>query len=340
MSDLKFHPFRFESIFKEKVWGGRDLETHLGKILPPNTPVGESWDVCDRDDEMSIVAWGPHKGESLRALLAADRRGMLGPQIARLFPDRFPLLVKYIDAHDILSLQVHPGDDYAMEHENGQWGKMEAWYIVGAQPGSFIYRGLKPGTDRNSFRRLLGKDRLHECLNKIHVSAGDVIFIPPGCLHATGAGILSCEIQQNSDLTYRVYDWGRMGLDGTPRELHLEKALEVIDWDLLEREELGKTVGMPTEGASTRLLLECPKFAIERVMLKPGDANAVDVSQRFHVVCVIEGHGTVRCPQEDLPPTAIRKGETYLIPSALTSYEILADDRITALRCYLPLPGD
>ena len=155
MSDLKLYPYRFESIFKEKVWGGRDLETHLGKTLPPNMRIGESWEVCDRDNDMSIVASGPQKGKSLRALLEADRCGMLGPQIARAFPDRFPLLVKYIDAHDILSLQVHPGDDYAMEHENGQWGKMEAWYIVGAQPGSFIYRGVKPGTDRDTFLRLL-----------------------------------------------------------------------------------------------------------------------------------------------------------------------------------------
>ena len=233
-----------------------------------------------------------------------------------------------------------PGDDYVMEPENGQWGKTEAWYIIRAEPGAFIYRGTKPGTDRETFLKLLEEKRLPECLNKLHVAAGDVIFIPAGCLHATGAGILFCEIQQNCDLTYRVYDWGRVGFDGNPRELHLEKALDVIDWDLLLREELGGTVGMPAQGASARMLLECPKFAIERVILKVGEVDAADVAQRFHIVCAIDGRGKIICPQEDVPPTTIRKGESYLIPSALESYEIITEEKITALRAYLPLPGD
>jgi len=355
LNGLAFYPYRFASIFKEKVWGGRALANCLGKQLPPNVPVGESWEISDREGDVSIVANGPHAQMSLRALIEADRAGVLGPQVARAFPEQFPLLVKYIDAEDILSLQVHPDDNYAMDHENGSWGKMEAWYIIHADPGAFIYRGTKPGTDRDTFLRLLKEERLQDCINKVHVSKGDVIFIPAGCLHAAGAGILFCEIQQNSDLTYRVYDWGRVGLHNKPRELHVDKALDVIDWELLESEEHG-AAGFPLNGgrpagtrierrapvmeAASGLLLECPKFAIERVMLEAGGEDTGRVADRFHIINIIDGNGTIICPEADVPPTRVHKGDTYLIPGALQSYQITTDGTLTALRSYVPLPGD
>jgi len=338
MGDLEYYPYRFKDIFIEKPWGARALATRLGKHLASGRPVGESWEVSDRDDHMSVVACGPREGDTLHSLLEADRNGVLGAEIARLFPDRFPLLIKYIDAQDVLSLQVHPDDAYAMKHEHGEWGKMEAWYIVGAEPGAFVYRGIRPGTDRETFLRLLAEERLEECVNKVQVAAGDVVFIPPGCLHATGAGILFCEVQQNSDLTYRVYDWGRMGLDGKPRELHLEKALDVIDWDLPARERPDRAAGALAEMAPAELLLECSKFTMERVTLPAGGADSADVTRRFHVVCVIGGRGSIVCPRKDVPSTTISAGDTYLIPSAVRSYEIIADEKLTALRAYVPLP--
>jgi len=335
---LEYYPYRFKDIFIEKPWGGQAMATRLGKQLPPGRPVGESWEVSDRDDHMSMVASGPREGDTLRRLLEADRAGVLGAEVARLFPHRFPLLIKYIDAQEILSLQVHPDDAYATKHENGQWGKMEAWYIVAAQPGAFVYRGTRPGTDRETFLRLLEEGRLEECVNKVQVADGDVVFIPPGCLHATGAGILFCEVQQNSDLTYRVYDWGRMGLDGKPRELHIGKALDVIDWSLPAGEGSDRTAGASAEGPA-EVLLECPKFTMERVMLPPEVADWADVTRRFHVVCVVGGRGKIICPQKDIPPTAISAGDTYLIPSAVESYEIIAEGRLTGLRAYVPLPA-
>jgi len=333
---LKYYPYRFRDIFIEKPWGGMGLATRLGKQLPSGEPIGESWEISDRDAHMSVVASGPEEGRTIRELLQADREGMLGPQVARLFPDRFPLLVKYIDARKILSLQVHPDDTYAMENENGEWGKMEAWYIIDAEPGAFVYRGTKPGTERKTFLRLLEEQRLEECLSKVKVAAGDVVFIPPGCLHATGAGILFCEIQQNSDLTYRVYDWGRMGLDGRPRELHIEKALDVIDWDLQPGYVQARAGGAPGDERRVELLLECPKFIMDRLKLPAGETNSADMTGRFHIICVIGGEGRIVCPLGNAPPVTITKGQTYLIPSALESYEIIAEDALVAVRAQLP----
>ena len=336
MENLVFYPYRFRSILKEKLWGGRGLDTILNKGLPPNKMFGESWEISDRENDMSLVENGPHAGVTLRMLLAADRRGIMGPVVARTFPERFPLLIKYIDAHEILSLQVHPGDDYAMEHENGEWGKTEAWYIIHAEPHSFIFRGVKPGTDRKRFDHLLERKRVRDCLNRLPVQAGDVVFIPPGCVHAAGRGILFCEVQQNSDLTYRVYDWDRVDVKGDARDLHPEKSFDVIDWDLLEREEKGATMTVTGNG----LGLECPKFAIERVSLRAGQVSAAGVTQRFHIICVIDGHGHIATPMAGAPPMRITKGETYLIPSAVESYQITTEEQCAALRFYVPLPGD
>jgi len=337
---LSFYPYRFKSILKEKIWGGRDLETFLGKTLPPNKLIGESWELSDRDNDMSVVDNGTHAGITFRSLLRADRPGIMGPLFARLFPDHFPLLVKYIDAHDIISLQVHPNDTYAMEHENGQWGKMEAWYIIHAAPHAYIIRGIMPGRGRDELLRMLEGSTSDGVLNRIPVAAEDVVFIPPGCLHATGPGVLLCEIQQNSDLTYRVTDWGRIEPTGEARELHLDKALDVIDFDLLAREETGIGAGVPAAGASTKPLIQCPKFEVDRVRLGAGEISPADVTERFNIVCVVDGSGFIVSPRAGTGPVPVTKGETWLIPSALRSYELTTQSRCTALRAFPPLPGE
>jgi len=336
---VTYYPFRFQSIVKEKPWGGRALETVLGKKLPPNTRVGESWEVSVRGEDASIISGGRHSGTSLRQLLELDRAAILGAEIAQQYPNRFPLLVKYIDAEDILSLQVHPDDEYAAAYENGEWGKTEAWYIIHAEDGASVVRGTVPGIDRETFLKKLEDGTVNEILNHITVRPGDVIYMPAGCLHATGAGILLAEIQQNSDLTYRVYDWGRAGLDGKPRELHLEKALDVIDWGLVEREGHGEHHVIPGKPGPAQPLLKCPKFEIERCTLRIGETSESNVSRRFHILCIIEGSGKIICPQETLGPVSFRKGDTFLIPAALGSYELAADEHCTALRAYLPVSG-
>ena len=338
MDNLVFYPYRFGSIFKEKVWGGRGLALFLHKDLPPHKMVGESWELSDRDADMSILENGPRQGSSLRSILRADPAGVLGAEVAQTYPARFPLLIKYIDAHETLSLQVHPDDAYAIQFEHGQWGKMEAWYIIHAAPGAFIYRGVVPGTDRRAFENLLLHKTVRDCLVKLPVESGDLVFIPPGCLHATGRGVLLCEVQQNSDLTYRVYDWDRVDTTGNGRQLHIEKALGVVDWDLVNREKLAPACAPPAANGSTQRLLHCPKFEIEKITLQPGQKAAASVSRRFHVLCIISGHARINCPALDAPPVQAGIGETYLIPSALGSYELLADDACAALRAFVPLP--
>jgi len=335
-----FYPYKFGSIFKEKVWGGRGLNLFLHKDLPPHAMVGESWELSDRDADMSIVENGPHRGVSLRSLMTANPASLLGEDVARAFPHRFPLLVKYIDAHETLSLQVHPDDAHAMRNENGQWGKMEAWYIIHAAPGAFIYRGVVPGTDRRRFEDMLLRRTVRDCLVKLPVNTGDLVFVPPGCLHATGRGVLFCEVQQNSDLTYRVYDWDRVDTSGNGRELHVEKALDVVDWDLTSREELTPPPIPHTNNGSVQVMLRCPKFEIDKVTLKAGEKLAGSVERRFHVLCIVDGHARITCPAADATPAHASTGETYLIPSAAGSYELASDDACTALRAFVPLKED
>ena len=217
------YPLTFTPLMKEKVWGGRRL-ADLNKALPAAGPVGESWELVDLDEDQSVVASGPAAGVGLHQLITAWGADLMGS--AGLDGGRFPLLVKYLDAEQTLSVQVHPDAETAARL--GGRPKSEAWYILGVEPGGVIYRGLKPGTDRAAMAAALVSDKVEELLAVEHVQPGDLVSVPPGTVHAIGAGVLLAEVQQPSDTTYRVYDWGRDGLDGKPRALHINDALESI----------------------------------------------------------------------------------------------------------------
>ena len=228
--DLKMlqTPLEFESIFIEKPWGGDKIEKYLHKPIPnPNT--GESWEISDIPNHESIVKSGYFKGKSLKELMQDFTTDLLGTHIYNKFALDFPLLIKYIDANDDLSIQVHP-DDIIAGKKHQSFGKNEMWHIVQADEGSALYIGFKPGTTKNDYINALQQGYLALILNKIQVSAGDTFYIPAGTVHAIGKGVLLAEVQQSSDITYRIFDWNRMGLDGKPRELHTELALEAIDF--------------------------------------------------------------------------------------------------------------
>src|ERR1051325_8855705 len=219
------YPLTFHPILKQRVWGGRKLETLYHKKLPSEGPIGESWEISDRPGEVSLIANGALAGRDLHWLVEQRGRELFGE--AGPIPSRFPLLIKILDAQEKLSLQVHPPSSKAAEL--GGEPKTEMWYIAEAAPGAELYVGLKRGVARSDFEEKVGSGAVAECFHRVRGRAGDAMFLPSGRVHALGAGLVIFEIQQNSDTTYRVFDWNRMGLDGKPRALHVEQALPSID---------------------------------------------------------------------------------------------------------------
>ena len=254
------YPLTFRPIYQDRVWGGRRLESLFGRVLPRGRVIGESWEVCDRPDAVSVVANGPLAGRTLRSLMTEDPEGLWGAGAAAGMP--FPWLCKLLDACDDLSLQVHP--PAALAASLGGEPKTEMWYVAHAEPGSCVYAGVQPGTTRESFAQRAAAGTVAAVFHRIPVSVGDVLFLPSGRVHAVGRGLVIFEIQQNSDTTYRVFDWNRVGLDGKPRALHLEPALASIDFadtapTLVSRQSA--VVG----GVEVRPLVRHALFAIDEV---------------------------------------------------------------------------
>ena len=252
-----WYPLTFVPQFKERVWGGRRLAELFGKALPAAVPIGESWEVCDRTDASSVVDAGPLAGRTLGELMATHGGEILGrPTVAG---ERFPWLCKLLDAREDLSLQVHPPAGLAASL--GGEPKTEMWYVASADPSSEVYAGIQPGVTRDGFAARAADGTVAGCFHRIPVGIGDVLFLPSGRVHALGAGIVIFEIQQNSDTTYRVFDWNRLGLDGKPRALHLEQALQSIDFSDTEP-ALVPWATTRDGGFETRRLVEDPLFRI------------------------------------------------------------------------------
>src|SRR5215204_3567653 len=219
------YPLTFQPIFKERIWGGRNLERLYRKQLPAKNAIGESWEITDRPEGVSVIANGPLAGKDLRWLMEEHRAELLGRDFSA---ERFPLLIKILDCQDTLSVQVHPPAKIAAEL--GGEPKTEMWYIADATAEAKLYAGLKRGVTRDEFEKRIADGSVADALHSLKVQAGDVMFLPSGRVHAIGAGNVIFEIQQNSDTTYRVFDWNRVGLDGTPRELHVRESLACIDF--------------------------------------------------------------------------------------------------------------
>ena len=317
---MKVYPLKFHALFKEKVWGGENMARVLGKRLPPGARIGESWEVSGYGDDVSIVANGPYQGMGLHRMVAEFGEALIGTDVP---PGRFPLLFKFVDASDRLSVQVHPDDAYAQRCKHGSLGKTEAWVIVDAQPGARLVRGLEPGVDAAMFRRAVEEGHIEKILHWIEVSPGDVIFVPAGQVHAIGRGILLYEVQQSSDSTYRVYDWGR------PRPLHIEKALEVTRFetlpDLVEGIQVGK------DGGARTALVSCPYFSVERLDVRSSMEDQCD-GRSFHVLSVLDGHGEIRWGIHQATP--IKRGESLLLPAQLGAYEVSGD--VQVIKTYVP----
>jgi mannose-6-phosphate isomerase len=269
---------RFQPLYQQRVWGGRGLGSVLGRQLPAQACIGESWEIVDRPEAQSVIKEGPLKGQSLRTAIEKAGREIMGPGWPA--EKRFPILVKWLDCHERLSLQVHPPAAVAAEFKGEP--KTENWYIAQAKPGAELIVGLKRGVTREQFERAMTSNAVEQCVHHFGVAAGDSILVRSGQVHAIDAGNLILEIQQNSDTTYRVYDWGRVGLDGMPRQLHITQSLRSIDWTDIEPAPVRAA---PTSG----VIAECAEFRIRRVMLRAGEQLRLEAGEQPRLVSVVNG---------------------------------------------------
>lgn len=319
------YPLRFEPILHRYLWGGRRLADALGKPLGEGDDYAESWEVCDRPDDQSVVASGPLRGTTLGELVRSRGDELMGRHAPA---PRFPLLFKFLDAQKTLSVQVHPSDEHAARLNPPDFGKTEAWVVLDAQPGSLIYAGLKRGFDRAALERELARGTCELCLHRFEPKPGDCVFLPAGMVHAIGAGLLIAEIQQSSDVTYRLFDWNRVGADGRPRALHIEQSLAVIDFSL--------GPAAPRQPRATRRphverLVECDQFVVDRHSF--ASAETIGGGDRCHLIALIDGEIEL-AGEANRPRT--RRGHTVLLPAALGEVEIVPQGRAVLLDIYLP----
>jgi mannose-6-phosphate isomerase len=320
MQKTNLYPFLMQPALHTKVWGGRKLNTLLGKHLPTDEPYGEAWEVHDT----ATIVNGALSGRTLGELLPLYGKDLLGasndPGLG------VPLLLKFLDAQEWLSIQVHPNDAQARELENEPRGKAEAWYVLAADPGSKLVIGVEPGTTRETMAQAIRENHLEELLVYVEVEAGDVLMNTPGTIHALGPGIVIYEIQQSSDITYRLYDWGRMGLDGKPRALHIDKSLAVSRTETLPR--IKKT------GTNHGPLVEIVRseFFVTVLHQMKGESVTLDTQGlTFHLLTCIEGSASVICGEQDTPDCVIvpfRKGETVFIPACLAAYQLTGHAKV------------
>lgn len=296
----ELYPLKFESIYKDKIWGGRKFSEILGRSLPEGL-IGESWDVAAHNHGASIVSNGDLKGKTLVELVDLYGEELLGhkginPQ------SKFPLLLKLIDANDDLSVQVHPDDIYVAKHGIEAWGKAEMWYVVHAEPEAWIIWGLREGVTKEEMSKALecGGEAVLDCLNKVYVKPGEVYPISAGLVHALGAGVVVFEVQQNSDTTFRFYDWDRLDDQGRPRDLHLEQALEVTDFSANHKD--------PAYQFS-----RCEKYFKLNILEQPKNFS-MDLDDSFAILTVFRGKAEVTV---NGVVTEMESGQSLLVPACL-----------------------
>ncbi|MGA3163298.1 MAG: type I phosphomannose isomerase catalytic subunit [Verrucomicrobiota bacterium] len=318
------YPLTFHPIFKERVWGGREIERLYGKKLPPGASIGESWEISDRPGNASVIANGSLAGKNLRWLMENHRVELLG-DAKPANENRFPLLCKILDAREKLSLQVHPPAHKAVEP--GGAPKTEMWFIADAAPGAELFVGLKRGVTRAEFEKKISDGSVADCFYRIPVRAGDALFLPSGRVHAIGAGLVIFEIQQNSDTTYRVFDWNRVGLDGRPRELHVAQSLASIDFNDFEPKLVGQKFS-GNDKIKMRPLVRDPLFNVEAIEMKTG--AGLDLKPcKLQIIATVHGKLEVR---SGLDSVNLSTGQFCLVPACLERTEARAKSDAVLLR--------
>ena len=324
---MKLTPARIEPQFRPRIWGARSLAPLFPEKTELAEPIGEVW--LTGDD--CTFATGPFAGRKLAEVWPEMPPEWAGRRLAT--QAAFPLLVKFLFPEEKLSVQVHPDDDYAQQHEAaaGGLGKTEMWYAMTARPGAEVMVGLKPGTTPEAFRRAIVDGTVEEWLERIPIRSGDAIFVPAGTVHTIGPGLVLCEIQENSDITYRVFDYDRLTAEGTPRPLHIEQALEVINF----REQSGgrlEPVRIYRGQVTETYFLACRYFATEKWEFAQRIA-AVTSSEHFDLLVFLRGSGRIECHGNALDYSP---AQVWLFPAALGAYQLAPASPTRLLRTYVP----
>ncbi|MEY8868264.1 type I phosphomannose isomerase catalytic subunit [Meridianimaribacter flavus] len=310
------YPIKFTPILKDKIWGGQKLKTLLNKTSDlPN--IGESWEISDVEGDTSVVANGALKGQTLKQIQETYKEDLIGLQNYRVFGNKFPLLIKFIDAKQDLSIQLHPNDELAAKRHNS-FGKTEMWYVMQADEGSNLIVGFNKKMDAETYLSHLENKTLTEILNFDKVKVGDTYFIEVGRVHAIGAGVVVAEIQQTSDITYRVYDWDRVDDEGNERELHNDLAIDAIDFEM----EDNFRVSYEKAKNQSNKMVSCPYFTtsyldVDSTLKKENNHDS------FLIYMCVEGEAQITT---DSAIETIKKGETILLPAAVKNYEITSEN--------------
>jgi mannose-6-phosphate isomerase len=308
---MKLYPLQFEPILKERLWGGTKLKTYLNKPITSDI-TGESWEISTVQNDVSIVANGTLKGKSLNELINEFPEAILGTKVYAQFGKQFPLLFKYLDAREDLSIQLHPNDELAKKHHNS-FGKTEMWYVMQADADARLIVGFKEKSSPQEFIQNLNNKTLLDILDAKKVKQGDVFMLNTGTIHALGAGIVIAEIQQTSDITYRVYDFDRVDANGNKRELHIDLALEALNYEKIEAQRLySKTKNVSNE------TVNCHYFTTNFIPLD-GNIEITKTNESFTVYMCVDGNFQFMIENDSY---AYKKGDTILIPADLTDFQL------------------
>jgi mannose-6-phosphate isomerase len=324
----ELYPLKFRTIFKDKIWGGEKIKTVLGKDFAPLPNCGETWEISGVTGNVSEVAEGALAGKNLQELLEAYRGKLVGERVYQKYGNEFPLLVKFIDANDDLSIQVHPDDELAQKRHNS-FGKTEMWYIMQADDEAQLTVGFNQPMSREKYLDAFEDGRLMSILNEEDVQAGDVYFLPAGRVHSIGKGILLAEIQQTSDVTYRIYDFDRRDDKGNTRELHVEQALDAIDYQ--EYDEY-KTLYETKENEVVEVV-KSPYFVTSRLQYTENTTRDYRNRDSFTIYVCVDGEADILSNGVRYP---MKKGEAYLIPASVEQVELVTSAGFTLLESYVP----
>lgn len=315
------YPLKFKPLLKERIWGGRELERVFGKKLPEGRLIGESWELSGMDGDESVVCNGMLKGNSLVELIEVYMGDLVGDRVFEKFGEQMPLLVKFIDAHEKLSVQLHPNDKLAAERHNA-YGKTEMWYVVDHEPGAVVYLGFNKTMSRDECLELLRLGEIEGALQKYEVKNGDVFFIPPGTVHAIGGGVVVVEIQQASDVTYRLFDYNRVDDKGEARELHIDLAMDAVDF--VSRQDY--KIDVSAVENRTVQIQSCPYFTSAITSIAGRVERDYSRTDSFVIYVCLEGSCQIIC--QDGSTESVKCGETLLLPSQIDDVVIKGHAKI------------